>query len=435
MKMNIIKVLWIDDDRGVYESFRNTAIVPPYGIQFIHADNWIDGKKKLKEEFNEISAIILDAQCKWDKESVAEDRFLNDVMSELWELFGEVRRTIPWYVLSAGTMKKYAEAIEAANSRKRQSYDKDWGPVSWKKTQVLAQFENNTFLMKIREVAENQSHNIILSRHHDTFKYLGTDGYLCKAARTIMLNALSALYFPEENIGFEFQGNPIRKVVEHMFRHANKIGIIPDDFLNERNNPQMTDSMKYLIGEHPKYIKIQLWDPEKQEPFAVFPKPHFYYIQNVLNFVHSCSHSEEDEDAPYIIDSCEKDLFFAITLQLSHLIAFYGKFIDEHKDVEQNKTLHRTIPEESTEEVKHTSSSSSESTKSTGSQKLIPHVVEGYVVETDGVLHIGDVCLPLRKKYQEPGKKFRIENVLQNTQDNKDKYPYFAPAVGIKEIN
>lgn len=433
MERTTIKVLWIEDDLGVYESFRNPAST--YGIQFIHADNWQDGKLLLKEQFNELSAIILDAQCKWEKDAPAEDRFLNDVLSELWELFGEVRRTIPWYILSAGTMNNYAGIIETANSRKRQSFDKDWGPVSWKKVEVVSKFANNPLLKQILDVAKNQSHNIILSRHKDTFKYLGTEGYLCNAARSIMLHAMSALYYPEENIGFEFQGNPIRKVIEHLFRHANKIGIIPDDFINDRKNPQMTDCMRYLIGEHPHYIKIQLWDPEKQEPFAVFPKPHYYYIQNVLNFVHSCSHSEEDEDAPYIIDSSEKDLFFAITLQLSHLIALYGKFIDDHKDVEHNKTLHRAIPEEGAEEAKHASGGRSETVKSTGSQKLIPHVVEGYVVETDGILHIGDVCLPLRKKYQEPGKKFRIENVLQNTQDNKDKYPYFAPAVGIKEIN
>ena len=427
MSRNIIKVLWIDDDLGVYESFRNIAIVPPYNIQFIHADNWIDGKQKLKEEFNEISAIILDAQCKWDKQSIAEDRFLNDVMSELWELFGEVRRTIPWYVLSAGTMKKYAEAIETANSRKRQSYNKEWGPVSWKKVEILSQFVNNPLLSQICEVAKRQSHNIILSRHHDTFKYLGTEGYLSQAARPIMLNALSALYFPEENLGFEFQGNPIRKVIEHLFRHANKMGIIPDDFLNDRRKPQMTDCMRFLIGEHPNYIKIQLWDPDKEEPFAVFPKPHYYYIQNVLNYVHSCSHSEEDEDAPYIIDSGEKDLFFAITLQLSHLIAFYGKFINEHWDVEHNKTLHRTIPEEATEEVKGISDCSPEPAKRTVQQKLIPHIVEGYVEESDGVLHIADVWFKTQKKYKAVGKKFRIENVLLNTQKNKDKYPYFAP--------
>ena len=136
MERNTIKVLWIEDDLGVYESFRNPAST--YGIQFIHADNWQDGKLLLKEPFNELSAIILDAQCKWEKDAPAEDRFLNDVLSELWEVFGEVRRTIPWYILSAGTMNNYAGIIETANSRKRQSFDKDWGPVSWKKVEVVS---------------------------------------------------------------------------------------------------------------------------------------------------------------------------------------------------------------------------------------------------------------------------------------------------------
>lgn len=418
MERNIIKVLWIEDDFGVYESFRNTAST--YGIEFIHADNWQEGKQKLKEQFNELSAIILDAQCKWEKDAPAEDRFLNDVLSELWELFGEVRRTIPWYILSAGVMRNYAGVIENANSRKRQSYDKEWGPVSWKKVEVVSKFANNPLLNQILEVAKNQTHNIILTRHHDTFKYLGTEGYLCKAARSIMLNALSALYYPEENLGFEYQGNPIRKVIEHMFRHANKMGIIPDDFIDERNNPKMTDCKNYLIGEHPNYVKIQLWDPEKQEPFAVFPKPHYYYIQNVLNYVHSCSHSEEDEDVPYIIDSSEKDLFFAITLQLSHLISVYGKFIEAHKDVELNKTLHRPIPEEISDVNKTSNNTTSE---------MIEHRVSGPImIDSQGTAFIEDV--QIKDCYKaEAGKVYYSVKVYPNTGKNKNKYKFYAPKV------
>ena len=83
---NMIKVLWIEDDLKVYKAFRGTASL--YNIEFIHADNWIDGKQLLKEQFNEISAIILDAQCKWDKNSIAEDKFLNEVMSEFFKQAG-----------------------------------------------------------------------------------------------------------------------------------------------------------------------------------------------------------------------------------------------------------------------------------------------------------------------------------------------------------
>ena len=413
---NMIKVLWIEDDLKVYKAFRGTASL--YNIEFIHADNWIDGKQLLKEQFNEISAIILDAQCKWDKNSIAEDQFLNEVMSELWELFGEVRKTIPWYILSAGTMNDYAKVIANANNRKRQGYNDEWGPVSWAKPSVIPQIMDNPLLNQILEVAKKQIQNIILSRHKETFKYLGTEGNLCKGSRTIMMNALSALYAPEENIGFEFQGNPIRKVLEHMLRHANKLGIIPDEFIDDRNNPKVTDCKNFLIGEIPNYVKIQLWDPEKNETFAIFPKPLSHYLQNVLNYVNSCSHSEEDEDIPYIINSDEKDLFFAMILHLSHLIAHYGKFVDEHRDVEKNKLLSRTVPADSVE-----ANSSGEK------DEMIEYYVEGPIcIDNQGNPYIKDVQLKESWKHS-VGQIYHTIKVHLNTGKSKNRYKYYAPKV------
>ena len=413
---NMIKVLWIEDDLKVYKAFRGTASL--YNIDFIHADNWIDGKQFLKEQFNEISAIILDAQCKWDKNSIAEDKFLNEVMSELWELFGEVRKTIPWYILSAGTMNDYAKVIANANNRKRQSYDNEWGPVSWAKPAVIPQIMNNPLLNQILEVAKKQIQNIILSRHKETFKYLGTEGNLCNGSRTIMLKAFSALYAPEENIGFEFQGNPIRKVLEHMLRHANKLGIIPDEFIDDRNNPKVTDCKNFLIGEIPNYVKIQLWDPEKNEAFAIFPKPLSHYLQNVLNYVNSCSHSEEDEDIPYIINSDEKDLFFAMILHLSHLIAHYGKFVDSHRDVESNKKLSRIIPVNNTE-----------TTSASDNNNMIDYHVEGPIyIDCQGNPYIKDVLLKESYKHN-ANQIYHTRKVYPNTGRTKDKYKYYAPKV------
>ena len=413
---NMIKVLWIDDDLNVYKAFRGTASL--YNIELIHTDNWLDGKQLLKEQFNEISAIILDAQCKWEKTSIAEDKFLNDVLSELWELFGEVRKTIPWYILSAGVMNNYAGVIENANNRQRQKYNDEWGPVSWSKPDVVPQVINNPLLNQILEVAKNQTFNTILSRHKETFKYLGTEGNLCKGSRTIMLNAFSALYSPEKNIGYEFQGNPIRKVLEHMFRHANKIGIIPDEFMDERNNPKVTDCKNFMIGEIPNYVKIQLWDSEKNETFAIFPKPLSHYLQNVLNYVNSCSHSEEDEDIPYIINSDEKDLFFAMILHLSHLIAHYGKFIDGHRDIEKNKQLSRAVSTESAD------------ANSTGERNdMIEHYVEGPIhIDNQGNPYIKDVLLKESWKHSE-GQIYHTIKVYQNMGKLKNKYKYYAPKV------
>lgn len=410
MTTHIIKVLWIEDDIDVYNTFSDTAST--YNISFIHADNWIDGKKLLKDQYKEISAIILDAQCKWDKDSIAEDNFIKDVLSELWELFGETRKPIPWYILSAGTMNNYADIIETANNRKRKNYDKIWGEVSWSK-KIVKEFDNNPLLTKIREVSKTLAHNIVLSRHQETFKYLGTEGNLCQAARITMLNAFLALYAPDENIGFEFKGNPMRTVLEHMFRHANKLGIIPDAFLDNHNNPIVADCKNFMIGEIPKHVKFQLWDTENNKAFSIFPSPLSDYLENVLNFGNADSHSKEEENRPYIINSDEKDLFFAMTLHLSHLICHYGRFIDSHRDIEKNKRLSRPISIDITDRT----------------DSMVVHYVEGPIcIDNLGKPYIKDVLLPDSYK-QNAGQIYCTKKVLINTRKQKEHYKYFAPKV------
>ena len=198
------------------------------------------------------------------------------------------------------------------------------------------------------------------------------------------------------------------------------MGIIPDEFIDGRDNPQMTDCMRFLIGEQPNYIKKQLWDPVKQEPFAVFPKKggEYYYLQNVLSFVHSSSHSKKDEDTSYVIDSCSKDLFFGITLQLSHLIAFYGKYVDEHKDIDSNKSLHRDIPQEPSEEPQVPLESKSE---------MIKHKVFGPItVDEEGYVYIEDVQIHESFKCK-AGEIHYTNKVHINTGPKKDTYKYYAP--------
>ena len=56
-------VLWIEDDYSIVDAYQTIA-EEEYNIDLIHRGNWEDGKKYLIENFNEITAIILDANCK-----------------------------------------------------------------------------------------------------------------------------------------------------------------------------------------------------------------------------------------------------------------------------------------------------------------------------------------------------------------------------------
>ena len=135
----VYNVLWIDDadQPNFVEGFRVFAGLR--NIQFIHFENWTDAQPTLNKEFNELTAIILDANCKWDSsEQAPSERFLPDVLSKLYQMFGDRHREIPWYILSAGTMTNFDQITDAVISRDRRAHEIDWGITIYLKDKTVS---------------------------------------------------------------------------------------------------------------------------------------------------------------------------------------------------------------------------------------------------------------------------------------------------------
>lgn len=63
--MSQYKVLWVEDDLSIIKGYLISA--GECGIDLDVANNWEDAEEKLRVNFKEYSAIILDAQCKLKK--------------------------------------------------------------------------------------------------------------------------------------------------------------------------------------------------------------------------------------------------------------------------------------------------------------------------------------------------------------------------------
>lgn len=403
MEENIYKVLWIDDQPEIVRGYQLLAGLR--NIQLIHFESWMDAKPALEKDFNELTAIILDANCKKDtSERTPSQNFLGDVLSELHRLFGERHREIPWYVLSAGTMSNFDIITNAVISGERRAKEQDWGTTVYLKDNINISRENNPLFENICRVGQLKSNNLVLFRHRDTFKYLGTGTLISDEARKILLKALAVLYFPEENINYEFTGNPLRKVLEHLFRSANKQGLLPDEFFDKNGNPVLWDSMQYMNGIEPSNIKFRYG----AEGETIFPKRWNRLIVNILNFVNEDSHTGKDDDAPYVIDKESQDLFFGFLFQLLHVIKFYGQFVETHPNVAANKAKKQKVQ--------------------TAADLVIGY--EGVVLSESKFNYCGTTILS-HKLNCRPGQKVRIEEAELNTRSNKDKYPTYATRVTI----
>ena len=261
MEDAIYKVLWVDDDPNIVEGYRLAA--GKRNIILLHALHWADAQVILEKEFDELTAIILDANCKWDAKSSIYGDFLRDVLSQLNKRQGKADKYIPWYILSAGTMEKFDEVVGHAIDRERKEMEPEWGQTLYLKDQIRSAGKNNPLFDNIRKVGDRRSNNIILYRHRSAFRYLGDGSYFSAEARHIMLKVLSAMYYPEENLGYTYAGNPIRKVIEYMFRGANKWGLLPNDFFDDLGNVNIWDSMQTFLA------RIQTTSPSGLETLVL----------------------------------------------------------------------------------------------------------------------------------------------------------------------
>lgn len=424
------KVLWIDDQPELVEGYQFWAGLR--NIELIHRESWADAIPILEKDFNELTAIILDANCKFNtSDKSLDERFLSDVLQQLMGMFSDQKRFIPWYILSAGTMSNFRIITNAVISRERREREKDWGATIYLKTDFENQGENSPLFDNIRRVGDSQSNNIVLYRHREVFNYLGKGYLISDEARKIMLKALAVLYYPEENINYEFAGNPIRKVVEYMFKAAHKNGLLTNDFLDKKGFVIIWDSMQYLCGMEPTNVPFRFGKRGSKKDYSdnesVLPTTCYNTFRGLLNYVNVDSHTlGEEDDSPYKIDAASKDLFFGYVLFLCHIITCFGKYIEQHPNVEENKAKRTPIPDRKPSNEHPAAKPAVEFVKNETADSFIGKVFPA--INMGGCFTLGS-CKVSKEIELQLLQKARIEEVTVNTDADSKKYPFIVTRI------
>lgn len=342
------KVLWVDDLSGTQDEIFATgfeSVADEKCVDLVSFTNWEEAELELKKNFKSYSAIILDANCKYGKhDNQTDEFFIPSVISSLARMFGEKRQTIPWYILSAGTMSKFEDVIQIAQ-RDHAVHQEEWGNMVYLKDAIdNAPYSVDMMFSNIVRVAKSLNSNIIAFNFKDVFKYLGEGKLICKEARIIMMDMLCAFYYPAENWQFKYEGNPLRKVMEYIFRTAYNYGLLPLECFERDNQLNLLESNRYLSGLETKHSGLRYGN----ESDTIFPKSIGNITLQILNFTNVDSHTNEEH--PYTIDDKdleisenEKELYFSYVLQLCHVIKFFGAFVENHSDKETNKKMKRTV--------------------------------------------------------------------------------------------
>ncbi|MBE6339579.1 MAG: hypothetical protein E7069_02415 [Bacteroidales bacterium] len=417
----IYKVLWVDDlnrDKNnkltdFYEGWQLKA--EKYNIELVPFDNWEEAEKSLRKDFDEYSAIILDANCKIHKEDTEQEEFITAVLPSLTNIFGEKRSLLPWYILSAGTMTNFGKIVNGARYQ-HSKHEEDWGEMLYLKDVREGGNAPEKLFENIVRVAKDMAMNVVLFRHHDTFCYLGQDKLIDARARKYMLRMLSALHYPEENIKYEYEANPLRKILEYLFRSARKQGLLSPYCFDKEDHVNLTYSSLYLKG-----ATINLKDKENgmegairwgNKKDCVFPDNVANIVRGILVYANVDSHTYEIEDAPYLVDENSKDLFFGYVLQLCYVIKWYGEFVEEHPDVKENQRKQ-----------------SVRNIKGTRMKVEMGDIIDNkYLIMRDGSTYY---CgrYKLDSSITIKSGQVVIEEAIANDGEDKAKYPYIATKV------
>ena len=408
------KVLWVDDDLTIVNGTMQDA--DEYGIILDHYTNWQEAEVALKNGFDEYSAIILDAFCQIHPNEGTKEEFITSILPSLTGLFGEKKKYIPWYILSAGTMANFPFVVKSAA---QQHLTTEWGNMLYIKERPNDDPQNSCFLFQnIQKVAKRKSNNIVLFRHKDVFAYFGKDKLIDEQAKKSMLSMLGALYFPEKNTNYVYEGNPLRKVMEYVFRAANKVGLLPKECFERDDQINLLESNRYMSGMNTKHSLLRYGkagtESDGRGGDTIFPEYLGHITKAIIEFGSVDSHT--NEAYPYTIDDAdltltenEKELFFSYVLQLCHVIKFFGKFVEQHPDISINKSMKKAV--------------------GSISAKVSDYDGKVFPIERDenGNCHCGDCILNWGDAKEYVGKQVRLSNIKPNQKENtKIQYPIRA---------
>lgn len=350
-----INVLWIEDDDNYKKSFEVVAL--ERGIKFTHYTNWKEAKKYLASNIDEVHAVLFDAHCKIGENDTAGNHdFLHYAVIDMLLIFAKFHTVRPWYVLSAGTMDRFNETIKII-SHYRQDFEEDWGVMLYKKkgveTQIEDEADGDVFakadskfdpsevqLIEALFNSVNQPNNA-MSRHADTLRYVGKDSLFKGSARSTLLALLNALYYPHNNPGHRFEGNPIRKIFESVVHTCVDYGIIPEE-IRPGGNVQCQEVCRFLTGANPDKINYRFGISGDR----ILDSTETSILIAILASSNVASHESADDlpETDISITDNNRDEYAGCALHMCRIIKAIGKYIELHPDKEHNKALWRPNP-------------------------------------------------------------------------------------------
>ena len=335
---DFLQVLWVEDDESIIEPFQLEA--ENYDLELVDYHCWDDAKKKKEKEYDRWSAIILDAKCKFHKDSADNAVvFLREALKDISVIAKEKHRTIPWYVLSGGDIGEISDSI----NEDRLKWDEDW-----------TKSKNKTFYSKNTD-REDLFHRIIIHAnksprlqihevYHKVFDAIEECG-IDDNAYNALEDLLTPIHFSDVITDEDYNGRfkNVRTIYEYLFKAMGNKGILPD--WGKKVNAQWSSCLLAGVDatvkknpEIPEIVKYKSHSP-------ILPKILQGILREIVNVVPKMLHAEDEDtnsneerkgiEYLLMVDNSTY-LLKSYTFQLCDLILWYRNYLKDHKDKNAN---------------------------------------------------------------------------------------------------
>ena len=325
---DFIQVLWVEDDPDVTLTYPLDAA--KYGLQLVPFPCWDDAKKALEGNFDRWSAIILDAKCKYHRNS--EDnavRFLGEALKDISVICKD--RIIPWYIFTGGAETEVSDSI----NDDRLKWDADWK----EKKYYSKNTDNDILYRRIKIHAKKSQRLQIQEMYRNVFDAISEcsiedEGY------NALEDLLVPIHFPEQIEANDYNDKyaKARSVLEYIFRSMSVHGMLPNwgKQINLQWSSCLLSGMPATRNKDGKDIVVI--ESKKQVLPPVLKSVMKEMVKIIPAFCHSDNKEENEIKKEEYLKDVDSSTFLlkSFTFQLCDLILWYRNYLQVHPDKELN---------------------------------------------------------------------------------------------------
>lgn len=310
-------VIWIDDEWDTRGKPFIQMCEKKHQIHITPFKTRKEGMELLIKDERPWDAVILDAKAY--NESENETANLKGLYEAIRQIEGlRMRKNIPYFIL---TRQPDLMDNDTFNELIGTFYKKD----------IVGQ---NQLIEDLKAMVDESSRHRVRELYKDTVEVLGqVNPNACES----ILDIMEVMHFPASNPRFNYDEsfNSLRKILENIFKEANKFQIIPDECIDKKEgNVNIDQCVQYLSGRNADVMGVRYGSVSDK----IVPR----HVRDLLFLVKNLSNYLSHEYAKIFVVK-PKDILFSLALQICEIVVWLNNYIKCHLNIDENKMMCKTI--------------------------------------------------------------------------------------------